>query len=324
VKNKANPVAIGAFVVGAVALVVIALVVLGSGKFFRHTTRAVCFFAGDVMGLNVGAPVKFKGVDVGSVVDVRLRIPEETSTVTAESVKAGLRMPVIIEIDNNKVMQGGATKTLDAARLKQLITVGMRAQLVSQSLVTGLLLVKLDFMPDVPATFVLPPDSKLLEIPTAPTSLQQIQAVAQDVVRRLEAIDLERLVGSATGALEAIDHLVSSPGLRETMDQLPATLANVKGAVASVKELLVRIDREQGPLLESLHGTSEKASAALDQAAVALHAVQSLIAPNAPLAVDLTTTLRELAAAAHSVRLLADTLDRNPSAIVRGTEVKVQ
>lgn len=321
--NKANPVAIGAFVLGAVVLTIVALLVLGSGKLFRHTTRAVCFFTGDVMGLNVGAPVKFKGVDVGSVAEVRLRIPEETSQPTPESVKAGVRMPVIIEIDNDKVTQEGATKPLDPERLKHLIEVGLRARLVSQSLVTGLLLVALDFNPEIPPVFVLPRDSKLLEIPTAPTSMQQIQAAAQDVVRRLEAIDLERLVGAATGALEGVQRLASSPALQTAIDDLPATMTNVNTTITTMKDLLSRVDREQGPLLQSLKGTSDKASVALEQADATLHAMQGLIAPNAPLAVDLTLTLRELAVAAHSVRLLADSLDRNPSAIVRGTEVQV-
>lgn len=320
--NKANPALIGGFVVGAVVLATIAVLILGSGKLFKHTTKAVCFFSGDVMGLNVGAPVKFKGVDVGSVAEVRLRLAEETSEPTPETVKQGVRMPVIIEIDNEKVTQEGATRALDAARVKQLIEVGLRAQLVSQSLVTGLLLVKLDFQPDIPPTFVLPRDSKLLEIPTAPTSLQQIQAAAQDVIRRLEAIDIDRLVNSATGALESIDQLAQRPALQQTLDALPATVSNVNDAVAGLRELLTRFDREQGPLLQSLKGTSDTANVALEQVGVTLRSMQALIAPNAPLAVDLTATLRELASAAHSVRLLADSLDRNPSAIVRGTEVK--
>jgi len=322
--TKANPVAIGAFVVGAVALVIVALVVLGSGKFFKPTTKAVCFFTGDVMGLNVGAPVKFKGVDIGSVADIRIRIPEETSAVTSETVKSGLRMPVIIEIDNSKVTEEGATRTLDRDRLQQLIQLGLRAQLVSQSLVTGLLLIQLDFMPDVPATFVLGPDAKLLEIPTAPTTLERIQAAAQDLVRRLERIDLERLMGAATGALEGIDQLTKSPRLQEAVNQLPATVANLNETITSLKALLGRVDNAQGPLLQSLRATSDKAGGALSQASVTLQSMQTLIAPNAPLAVDLATALRELALAAHSVRLLADTLDRNPSAVVRGIDVQVK
>jgi len=321
--TKANPAAIGAFVVGAVALTVVAVLVLGSGKLFKKTTRVVCFFTGDVMGLNVGAPVKFKGVDVGSVAEVRLRISEQTGVPTAETVKEGLRIPVIIDLDNDKVTQEGVDRRLDVERVKQLIQLGLRAQLVSQSLVTGLLLVKLDFNPDVPPVFVLPRDSELIEIPTMPTSLQQIQAAAQDVVRRLENIDLERLVGAATGALESVQRLTDSSALKAAVDDLPETVATAKAALASARDLMTRVDAEQGPLLQSLRGTSQRASVALDHAAATFESVGAMIAPTAPLAVDLSATLQELTMAAHSVRLLADTLDRNPSVIVRGTTVEV-
>src|SRR6185369_16564472 len=159
--------------------------------------------------------------------------------------------------------------------------------------------IQLDFMPDVPATFVLGPDAKLLEIPTAPTTLERIQAAAQDLVRRLERIDLR----------------TKSPRLQEAVNQLPATVANLNETITSLKALLGRVDNAQGPLLQSLRATSDKAGGALSQASVTLQSMQTLIAPNAPLAVDLATALRELALAAHSVRLLADTLDRNPSAV---------
>jgi paraquat-inducible protein B len=315
--SKANLMAVGAFVVGAVALAVVGILIFGSGKLFTHTTKAVCFFTSDVTGLNVGAPVKFKGVDVGSVADIRLRLPEETSAVTVESLKAGVRIPVVIEIDSEKVAGLGVAKTFDPARLKELIESGLRAQLVSQSLVTGLLLVKLDFNPEVPATFALPPDSRLVEIPTAPTSMEQLGNAAHRIAIRLEALDFEKLVGAATGALEGVEQLVKSPALRQTVDALPAAVASVNEAFANVRELTGSLNREQGPLLQSLKGTS-------DTAGVTLGSVQSWLAPNAPLAVDLAATLREVTAAAHSVRLVADSLDRNPSAIVRGTVVQAK
>ena len=312
--SKANPMVIGAFVVGAIVLAIAGVLVLGSGKLFKRTTKAVCYFTGDVMGLNVGAPVKFKGVDIGSVAAVRIRLPEQTGGPTLESVKQGLRIPVIIEIDNDKLTQEGAAGTLDRARVNQLVELGLRAQLVSQSFLTGLLLVQLDFNPEIPPTHVLPPTSRLLEIPTIPTSMQQIQAAARDVVRKLDAINLEGLADSATRALDSIDRVAQSPGLQQALQTLPVMLSNMNGAVTDLRPLIVRV---RGPFLDSLEGTSASANATLKT-------FQVLIAPDGPLAVDLATALREMAGAAHSVRLLADSLDRNPSALVRGTEVKTR
>ena len=312
--SKANSIVVGAFVVGAVVLAIAGVLVLGSGKLFKRTTKAVCFFSGDVMGLNVGAPVKFKGVDVGSVAEVRILLPKDSEEPSPEGVKGGLGIPVVIEIDNDKVMQEGATVAVDRARVKRLIDLGLRAQLVSQSFLTGLLLVQLDLEPDVPPIFVLPPDSPLVEIPTVPTGMQKIEAAAQDVVRKIEALDLDRLVNSATRALDSIDRVAQSPGLEKTLQLLPGTVSNVDGGVTDLRQLVVRA---KGPFMDSLQGTSESAKATLNT-------FRAWIAPEAPLSVDVATALREMAGAAHSVRLLADSLERNPSALVRGTEVKAR
>jgi paraquat-inducible protein B len=93
-------------------------------------------------------------------------------------------------------------------------------------------------------------------------------------------------------------------------------------AVTSLRELVVRLDREQGPLLTSLRETSEQAEATLQGAQVTIDSVRSLVASDAPLMVDLASTLQEFRDAARSVRLLADTLERDPSALVRGRYVE--
>jgi sporulation protein YlmC with PRC-barrel domain len=80
--RQANKTVIGIFVVGAIALVVIAVLILGSGKFFKKTFTAVCYFEGSVGGLNVGAPVIFRGVKVGSVKNIVLQFDPEKLTQT--------------------------------------------------------------------------------------------------------------------------------------------------------------------------------------------------------------------------------------------------
>jgi hypothetical protein len=63
--KRVSPTAIGVFVVASFALVVAALIVVGSGNLFRKPLQFICVFQGDVNGLKVGAPVKFKGVQIG-------------------------------------------------------------------------------------------------------------------------------------------------------------------------------------------------------------------------------------------------------------------
>ncbi len=319
--KKANPAVIGAFVVGAIALAVIGVLVFGSGQMFKHNVKVICFFSGPVNGLNVGAPVKFKGVDVGSVKDIRLRFGDVFVS-DAETVSQGVRIPVFLEVDPDKLaMQGARRDFRDPKALKELINLGLRAQLNAQSIVTGLLFIQLDFRPDIPATFYLPPDSKDIEIPTMPTALEQVQSAAAEVIRKLEQIRFDAMINSATELLESMKNVVNSPGLKQTLETLPATVDNVNQAVASLRHLTTQLSEKQGPLLDSLKVTSDKTGLALDQAQVTLRSVQTFVDSRSPFAVQLSASLQEVAGAARSLRLLADYLERNPSAVVRGKDM---
>lgn len=319
--RKANPTLIGAFVVGAIALTVIGVLVFGSGRLFKRTAKFVCFFTGAVDGLNVGAPVKFKGVGVGSVVDIRLRLEGEPE-IDAQQIEKGIRIPVIIELDFSKLASHGALAINDPEHLKQVIDLGLRAQLNAQSFVTGLLFVQLDFRPDTPPDFVLPPGSEYFEIPTVPTALEQMRSAAEHLMERLDKLDVEGIVHSVTASLDGIDHLVNAPALKATIESLPETVANLNKAITSVRDLTTRVDNQAGPFLASLKTTADRTNEALDEMRTTLQSVQVLIDPASPLASQITSALQEFTGAARSVRLLADFLERNPSALVRGKDTK--
>jgi paraquat-inducible protein B len=131
--KKMSPAMIGAFVLGAVALIVIAIVVFGSGRLFRQTREFVLYFDNSVNGLRIGAPVKVKGVEIGSVKDIRLQL-EKGAEVN--------KIPVIIGIDLKKLTSRGATSAVAVdpeALQKAIVDRGLRGQLEMESVVTGLL-----------------------------------------------------------------------------------------------------------------------------------------------------------------------------------------
>jgi paraquat-inducible protein B len=330
--RKANPAVIGAFVVGAVALAVAGILIFGSGNLFKHTSKYVCFFPGPVDGLSVGAPVKVNGVEIGTVVDIRLRLPEQERL---HVIVQGVHIPVTIEIDNDKVAALGGEQHQN---LRMLIEHGLRAQLNAQSLVTGLLFVQLDFRPEIPATFVLPPDSKVAEIPTIPTTMEQVQTAAENIFRKLQDVHVDALVKSVTDAVDTIKTVAATPELKEAIQALPATVTNVNQTMTSFRELSVRLDTKSGPLLDSLKGTSDKAAplldslkgtsekggAAMEQARQTLQSVAQFVEPESPLSTQLTGSLQEVSEAARALRLLANLLERNPSVLVRGKDVTPQ
>jgi paraquat-inducible protein B len=147
--RRANPAVVGGFVLGAIGLATAVVVVWGSGRFFRHTVTFVSYFSGSVNGLNLGAPVKFRGVQIGSVIEIRSRM-ERAGTVNPEQ----FRIPVWFELDPKQISELGGTIVLDRVQIDEMIAQGLRAQLQLESIVTGVLYLGVDFFPDSPVVLV--------------------------------------------------------------------------------------------------------------------------------------------------------------------------
>ncbi|MBV8915632.1 MAG: MCE family protein, partial [Acetobacteraceae bacterium] len=185
----ARPAIVGGFVLGALALAAAAVILFGGSRLFATTSRAVTFFEGSVAGLDVGAPVTFRGVRLGSVVRVALAFDPATRIA---------RIPVTIEIEPDRITWEGARPgTADYSRL---VAAGLRAQLASQSFVTGQLRVDLDFRPDTPIRMV--GDTGLPEIPAIPSELEQLRS-------KLTELPLRDLVDAAQRALNSVDRLAT-------------------------------------------------------------------------------------------------------------------
>jgi len=315
VGRRARPAVIGAFVLGAMALAVIGITIFGSGKLFRKTSTFVMYFTGSVDGLNVGAPVKFKGVEIGSVTRIRINLGEYRAQDS--------RIPVFVEIDDARATQQGAETNVDYVNTL-IKDRGLRAQLQPQSLLTGLLFVQLDFFPDTPIVTVLPADSSYREIPTVPTTLAEVQQAITRILAKLEKADIEGMLATGREALEGIRSVVTSPDLRRFEAGLPGTLANVDEAVTSFRQLATRLDGETPPLIAGLKQTATQADSTLQEWKGTAKLLNDALEPDSALRNQLTAALDELTGAGRSVRLLADFLERNPSAVVRGRTASSQ
>ena len=322
--QKISPTLMGAFVAGALALLVIAIIALGSGRLFRKTYEFVLFFQGSVNGLNVGAPVKYKGVEIGSVVDILLQL---------EKVEPG-RIPVIIELDAKKLAGRGFRGNLlvDPNELQRAIDQGLRAQLQMESLLTGVLYVAVDLYPDTPAQFVLPRGSKYQEIPTVPTELEQAQDEVRVVLAKLAKTDFNAAVVAMTHAFEGMDRLTNSPALNNSLKSLEQTMPKVDEAVVNIRRLAATLDKNANDLSSDLQQTlaaaretmaaietaAKQADIALKEGEGTLASARAVIDPESPTFYEVTKSLREISGAARAVRILADYLERNPSALIFG------
>ncbi len=318
--KKISPTMIGAFVLGAVALIVAAVLLIGSGRLFLHSRDFVLYFEGSVNGLRVGAPVKFKGVEIGSVQKILLQLAPDLSVP---------RIPVIIRIDAEKITKLGGSDTAltDPQVAKALIDQGLRGQLQMESIVTGLLYVGLDFFPDTPAHFVQTAQngSPYQEIPTTPSIFEQAQDVTARIITRLGEIDFQGMLTSLEQTSKGINSLISSPELRGSLQELQRTMPRVEEAVVTIREMAKNVDQSLTGLSGDLKQTSSDTRAALKQAnetmkeaQTAIANVKTLVDPDSQTFYELTKSLREVSAAARSLKQLSSYLERNPRALIFG------
>jgi phospholipid/cholesterol/gamma-HCH transport system substrate-binding protein len=328
--KRFSPAMIGAFVLGAVILIVIAILVFGSGRLFRQTRTFVLYFDSSVNGLRMGAPVKLKGVEIGSVKDIRIQVGQGTG---ADEI------PVIIEIDLKKLTRRGAPAAAEAtvdpeAMQKVIVDRGLRGQLDMESLVTGLLYVALDFFPGTPINFVQKPggDYDYPEIPTLPTTLEQAKGALTRVISKLEDIDFKELDANLQATLKGVNRTVNSPEIESVLRSLARVMPKVDQAVVNIRNLAGTMDDKVKILADDLQHTSADARLALKQAGDALKQTQetmkraegavanieTLSDLDSPVNYELVKGLRDVSTAARSLRALTDYLERNPRAPIFG------
>ena len=310
---------IGAFVVGALALAIVTVVMLGSGRFFQRTQDYVLFFKGSVNGLQEGAAVKFRGVQIGVVKQIRLSLDIPEIPVSQE-IPTEIEIPVVIELNQTMLAKNGVRNLdlADPAGIRAAVKNGLRGQLGMESFVTGVLYVDLDMEPGSPASFVLPPNTGWVEIPTTPTSLELAQSVATEVLDKLRKIDFDKFLRNFNQSVEAITRVVTSPKLQEAINNLAGASAELGKTANSFRELADNLNSRTGPLTKNLDETTETANATLIKAQAALTTMQQTFDPASPLSYQLNQTLVQISDAARSMRELADFLQRNPSSVIRG------
>jgi paraquat-inducible protein B len=336
--KRVSSTGIGGFVLASLALLIVAAVILGSGKLMQRPHYYLCMFQGNLNGLKIGAAVKIRGVQIGMVSQISLRLRPGQGELQQINV-AQQPMAVVLEVDEREFESiGGRTTTFTQERLEQLINSGLRAQLAMESFLTGILYIDVGFHPDSPRRLYLVPGSgPYPEIPTIPTQLEQIREAATKAMAKVGEVDFKALGDSITEAGQSVKELagdpqlrhaiaslngiVSNPEITRAVNQLDDTLVNVNRAVVSVKNTIDRTGNKLDPLLASFQKTSTDLQTALGQARSTLASAQLVLSPGSPMTHKIDVTLEELTDASRSIHDLADYLERNPSSLIRGKYV---
>ena len=253
--KKLSPTLVGGFVVGALALVVVGIITFGSVRLFSKTFEFVLYFDSSVNGLNIGAPVKVRGVEIGTVTNILLTLDREK--IKKEAAESGVRqamqrwnprIPVIIEIDAEKLTSRGATglALTDPAAFDAVIERGLRGQLQTESLVTGVLYINLDFHPGSSVNLVQASGSGYKEIPTVPTTFEAVQAEVMKIIGNLKEIKIKQLIDSATETVEGLKRVINSP-------EVKAVIRSLNKAVKDVDKLVQNIDSQVTPVSDNIN-----------------------------------------------------------------------
>jgi paraquat-inducible protein B len=314
-RTQPNARLVGAFVLGAVILAITAVAVLASGRLFRKTDSFILVFRGNVNGLRVGAPVKIKGVTIGSVTDIQLRLNLGLESVA--SSQGGIQIPVLIEINENRITRGASNLAI-SQDVRRAVQQGLRAQLAMESFVTGILYIDLDMHPGTPENYVMPPDSTPQEIPTLKTTFEQAQSAAARIISQMDKIQLDELVTTANQTLSAFGDLARSPDIKSALVSLNQTAISLGDTARSIRHLTEHVDRQVGPMAASIEKGAHDIDIAVQNAQAALDHIQAGLQPDSPLVYHTNQALENVSAAARSLRELGDYLQRNPSAIIRG------
>ncbi|MFV1993524.1 MAG: MlaD family protein, partial [Acidiferrobacterales bacterium] len=223
--KKANPTFIGAFIVGAIAIVTVMILLLSGNVLFKEEVKAIMYFDGSVTGLNVGAPVKFRGVKIGTVTDIKLIIDKKSTAI---------HVPVIVKIDRDSYLVRLEDNTVKKASevfidTKKFSEQGLHAQLKLNSLLTGQLYIELEFAPGT--KFKLRGDGTMREIPTSATAMQEIR-------KTLEEYPLQELLDNIASTMVSIDKILSDPVILETVHSLNRTLKLAEKTFTSADGIL--------------------------------------------------------------------------------------
>ncbi len=258
----------------------------------------IMYFDGSVRGLAVGAPVEFKGLKVGVVKEVRLEFNRETLV---------SRIPVLVEITPESITvagrdQMGPSLGYDQHKeaINSLIDHGLRARLKTGNLLTGKLLVDMGMHPGAEKVF-RGKDGRYPEIPTIPSSIDEIYGNLTAVLSKIERLPLNELAKGLVETVEGLNRIVNNPKLIHAVETLDETMV-------TLNRLVAKVDKDMSPA----------ATQTLKEAHLALKAVREAVSSDSALRYDAETMLQELAAAARSIRLLAEYLESNPNALIYG------
>jgi paraquat-inducible protein B len=320
--RRANPQAIGLFMLGALLLSVIGIVTLASASWFDKQSKFISYFGESVNGLEVGAPVKFQGVLVGRVTQLLIQIELNDKT---------FEVPVEYDIDLTRLKSAGGSfvQLDDPTVLRQQITDGLRAQLQMESIVTGQLYIELAYRTDPAPAELQARGTKFPEIPTSPSLLAafgtQAGSLVGDVLKilfqvneMLAAVNMEELNRSVVASAGAVERLADSDQIRAALNDVPLMTAQFNRTMGEMEVLAARLSASIDPMQIQMAGTNSEVVLTLQTMQETMENTRGFLSTDSGVGYQMESAMVSLREAADALRALTVSLERNPDMLLRG------
>jgi len=319
---RANPTVIGLFMIGAMVLAVVGVATLASVSWMNKESTFISYFEESVNGLDVGAAVKFKGVPVGRVTDLLIRISSADTT---------FQVPVQYDVDLTRLTSadGGFIDLGDTAVLTLQIADGLRAQLQMESLVTGQLYVELTYRTEAQPKKLENRPSPHPEIPTTPSLLAafgtQAGSVVGDVLQilirvneMLASVNVEEINRAVVASAGAVERLATSQELQNAIGEVPGMATQFNSTMNEMETLIEKLGEAAGPLPGQMESANTELVLTLQSLRQAVEDARGLYTTDSGLGYQMEGAMASLKEAADALRALVLSLDRNPDMLIRG------
>lgn len=324
--KKSNPTLIGAFIIGAVVLIVVSVVLIGGGKIFSSKTAYITYFDASLQGLRIGANVTFRGVRIGQVRELYVRFDPDTLEFDS---------PVILELEDGAVrtVAGKTSSQEDVDELfNLLIEKGLRAQMQMESFVTGQLLIDLDYYPNS-EVMLRDTTGEHLEIPTIQNEFEAVIEDVQKFVAKLKDYPINKMLEDLSKSAQGMELLINSPELKETLtginklvnstdtQQLTSSLQNsikhLNTTITSVQQLANNIDNNIDPLANDISQALQDIQSTSQEVRVTFKELHDKISDET-IRQEISLAVREIIDATRSFRILVELLERHPESLLQG------
>ncbi len=333
---------IGVFVVLSCLLLVIAIIVFGGNKLFEKENIVIAYFDGSLKGLSIGAPVTFRGVNVGQVKSIQIHIQKNGAS------NQKVIIPVLIALTAGQSIRVDASSRASEngadVFLETMCEHGLRAKLKMQSLVTGKLYIDLAFYENTTPVYQ-DQTGKYFEIPTLPSESYQFSRLVENInfeelyskilntFTSLESLtaDLAKILGNkktqglvdelsiATASLNSILSKTDK-NISPILEKMDSSLGHIDDLAGNADQMLTSYDAKLQPLLVEMAAIIAHFDTTLQQADLVFNQAEKALKPSSPLHFRLSEAMLQLEKTLGSIENLSDFLYRNPNALILGVQ----